>query len=78
MTNTTNLNLVKWDLTDKYSQTDVNNNLDTIDTAVGELQTASTAQAEALTTLNETVAQHTQNIADLWAAVQALQGSETL
>ena len=32
MTNTTILNLVKWDLTDKYSQTDVNNNLDTIDT----------------------------------------------
>ena len=37
MTETTNFQLTKWDLTDKYNQEQVNSNLDKIDTAIGNI-----------------------------------------
>ena len=38
MTETTNFQLTKWDLTDKYNQEQVNSNLDKIDTAIGNIR----------------------------------------
>ena len=72
-TYTQNMRLIKPDYEEKADKATINNNMDIVDETVGGAEMGTMA-----TTLRGAIAEHEQDIADIWEAIGEAQSGETV